>query len=191
MTYVLEQHLLSTPSQAANQIIPIRVLLHDTAGAQINQVQRGFRILAVDEKALQQAVLLLRTVCPMPLSTSEPLIICTTKPVPAEPVMTIIITTPTDYLQPILARLLSRGAVLTTIGYGSGERQLCLSGPLSGVFGCHSELNEISEGRASIDMKFSHYSPLSSAMPVPSTSSHEDTLSIPISAINGANHEDR
>jgi len=86
-------------------------------------------------------------------------------PVLLEPIMKVEVTTPEEFLGPILGDLNSRrGIVLGSDNRGGNTQVIRAYVPLSEMFGYVNNLRSSTQGRASYSMEFDHYDPLPRAL---------------------------
>jgi elongation factor G len=78
-------------------------------------------------------------------------------PVLLEPVMSIEIVTPEEYMGDVIGDLNSRRGKIQTMNQRSNVRVITAQVPLSSMFGYATDLRSKSQGRASYTMQFSHY----------------------------------
>jgi elongation factor G len=82
------------------------------------------------------------------------------KPQLLEPMMSVHVTTPSEYAAAINGNLSGkRGRIMGMDAIGSGNIIKAMV-PLSEMFGYATELRTISSGRASFTMQFEHYEPV-------------------------------
>ncbi len=86
------------------------------------------------------------------------------KPVLLEPIMSVEIVTPEDYLGDVMGDISSRRGIIQE----SGDRGLakCVQAkiPLASMFGYATDLRSFTQGRASYSMEFSHYDKVPSSV---------------------------
>ncbi len=79
------------------------------------------------------------------------------KPVILEPVMTIEVVTPEEYMGDVIGDLNSRRGRIQTMDQRSNVRVVAAQVPLSSMFGYATDLRSKTQGRATYTMQFSHY----------------------------------
>jgi elongation factor G len=85
------------------------------------------------------------------------------QPVLLEPVMSIEVLAPENYLSNVINDLNSRHARVNNIGMRGHLQVVEATAPLAEMFGYTTQLRSISQGRASYTMQFSHYEPVAKA----------------------------
>jgi len=79
------------------------------------------------------------------------------KPILLEPIMSLEVVTPSEYLGDILGNLNQRRAEIEGINSRGNLQRISAKVPLVETFGYATELRSMSQGRASYTMQFSHY----------------------------------
>jgi elongation factor G len=79
------------------------------------------------------------------------------KPVILEPIFSVEVVTPEEYMGNIVGDLNSRRGRIEGMGSRSDAQVVRVSVPLSEMFGYATTLRSISQGRALYSMHFSHY----------------------------------
>jgi elongation factor G len=74
-----------------------------------------------------------------------------------EPIMSMEVVTPPDYLGDVLGNLNQRRAEITHIEARAGAQRVSANIPLAETFGYTTDLRSLSQGRATSTMEFSHY----------------------------------
>jgi elongation factor G len=74
-----------------------------------------------------------------------------------EPIMSMEVVTPPEYLGDILGNLNQRRAEITHIESRAGTQRVACNIPLAETFGHTTDLRSLSQGRATSTMEFSHY----------------------------------
>jgi elongation factor G len=74
-----------------------------------------------------------------------------------EPVMSIEITTPEEYMGPITSSICSKRGKILGMDAKNGTRIVKANAPLADMFGYTTELRNITSGRAAASMHFDHY----------------------------------
>ncbi len=78
-------------------------------------------------------------------------------PVLLEPIMSIEVVTPEDYMGDVIGDLNSRRGKIQTMMQRSNVRVITAQVPLSSMFGYATDLRSKTQGRATYTMQFSHY----------------------------------
>jgi elongation factor G len=81
-------------------------------------------------------------------------------PLLLEPVMSVEVETPEDYLGDVMGNLSSRRGQIQGIGARGNAQQVNALVPLSEMFGYATDLRSSTQGRASYTMQFSSYEPI-------------------------------
>ncbi len=89
------------------------------------------------------------------------------RPILLEPLMSIEIITPEEFMGQVVADLTARRGKTTKVDYRGGTNVIAGEVPLAKMFGYATDLRSLTQGRATFTLQFSHYSP------VPSTVSEE------------------
>jgi len=79
------------------------------------------------------------------------------KPVLMEPIMTVEVVTPEEYMGNVVGDLNKRRGKIGEMGDRGNSKVIKAKVPLSEMFGYVTELRTISSGRATSTMQFSHY----------------------------------
>ncbi|UCD36486.1 MAG: elongation factor G [Nitrospiraceae bacterium] len=79
------------------------------------------------------------------------------KPVILEPIMTIEVVTPEEYMGDVIGDLNSRRGRIQTMNQRANVRVITAQVPLSSMFGYATDLRSKTQGRATYTMQFSHY----------------------------------
>ncbi|MBN2090954.1 elongation factor G [candidate division KSB1 bacterium] len=74
-----------------------------------------------------------------------------------EPVMSLEITTPEEYMGPITSSICSKRGKILGMDAKNGTRLVKANAPLADMFGYTTELRNITSGRATASMHFDHY----------------------------------
>jgi elongation factor G len=74
-----------------------------------------------------------------------------------EPVMQVLVTTPSDYLGTIVGDLQSRRGSVTGTNMGGNVHEVSAHVPLANMFNYANAVRSLSQGRATFTMRFSHY----------------------------------
>jgi elongation factor G len=82
-------------------------------------------------------------------------------PLLLEPVMSIEVLVPENYLSNVINDLNSRHAKVTNISMRGHLQVVDATAPLAEMFGYSTQMRSISQGRATYTMQFSHYEPVS------------------------------
>jgi len=81
-------------------------------------------------------------------------------PILLEPLMSVEIITPEDFLGQVVADLTSRRGKTTKVEYRGGTNVIAGEVPLAKMFGYATDLRSLTQGRATFTLQFSHYSPV-------------------------------
>ena len=76
-----------------------------------------------------------------------------------EPVMTVDVTTPKEFVGEVLASLQMRGGAIETVESGHAAERVSAKVALGAMFGYTTDLRSATQGRAAYTMEFSHYAP--------------------------------
>ena len=79
------------------------------------------------------------------------------KPVLLEPIMSVEVVTPEDYMGDVIGDLNSRRGHIQGMESRAGSQIIRAQVPLAEMFGYATELRSRTQGRASFSMHFSHY----------------------------------
>jgi elongation factor G len=79
------------------------------------------------------------------------------KPVLLEPIMSVEVTTPDEYMGDVIGDLNSRRGQILSMDERSGSRVVTATVPLSEMFGYVGDLRSKTQGRASYSMQFDSY----------------------------------
>jgi elongation factor G len=81
-------------------------------------------------------------------------------PILLEPLMSIEIITPEEFMGQVVADLTSRRGKTTKVEYRGGTNVIVGDVPLANMFGYATDLRSLTQGRATFTLQFSHYSPV-------------------------------
>jgi elongation factor G len=81
------------------------------------------------------------------------------KPVLLEPIFSIEIVTPEDYMGDVIGDLNSRRGRINNLDERAGSRVITGEVPLGETFGYATQLRSLTQGRATYSMQFAHYAP--------------------------------
>jgi len=81
-------------------------------------------------------------------------------PILLEPLMSIEIITPEEFMGQVVSNLNSRRGKTTKVEYREGTNVIAGEVPLANMFGYATDLRSLTQGRAIFTMQFSHYSPV-------------------------------
>ncbi|MBM4339700.1 MAG: elongation factor G [Deltaproteobacteria bacterium] len=81
-------------------------------------------------------------------------------PILLEPLMSIEIITPEEFVGQVVSDLNSRRGKTTRIEYRKGTNVITGEVPLANVFGYVTDLRSLTQGRATFTLQFSHYKPV-------------------------------
>jgi elongation factor G len=85
-------------------------------------------------------------------------------PILLEPLMSIEIITPEEFMGQVVADLTSRRGKTTKVEYRGGTNVIIGEVPLAKMFGYATDLRSLTQGRATFTLQFSHYSPVPSSV---------------------------
>lgn len=85
-------------------------------------------------------------------------------PILLEPLMSIEIITPEEFVGQVVSDLNSRRGKTTRVEYRKGTNVIAGEVPLANVFGYVTDLRSLTQGRATFTLQFSHYSPVPSSV---------------------------
>ena len=85
-------------------------------------------------------------------------------PILLEPLMSIEIITPEEFMGQVVADLTSRRGKTTNVGYRGGTNVIVGEVPLANMFGYATDLRSLTQGRATFTLQFAHYSPVPSSV---------------------------
>jgi elongation factor G len=85
-------------------------------------------------------------------------------PILLEPLMSIEIITPEEFMGQVVADLTSRRGKTTKVEYRGGTNVIVGEVPLANMFGYATDLRSLTQGRAIFTLQFSHYSPVPSSV---------------------------
>ena len=81
-------------------------------------------------------------------------------PILLEPLMSIEIITPEEYMGQVVSDLNSRRGKTTKVEFRAGTNVIVGEVPLVNMFGYATDLRSLTQGRATFTLQFSHYSPM-------------------------------
>ena len=81
-------------------------------------------------------------------------------PILLEPLMSIEIITPEEFMGQVVSDLNARRGKTTRVEYRGGTDVIVGEVPLANVFGYATDLRSLTQGRATFTLQFSHYSPV-------------------------------
>ena len=81
-------------------------------------------------------------------------------PILLEPVMSIEMITPEEFMGQVVSDLNSRRGKATKVDYREGTNVIAGEVPLANMFGYATDLRSLTQGRATFTLQFSHYSPV-------------------------------
>jgi len=81
-------------------------------------------------------------------------------PILLEPLMSIEIITPEEFVGQVVSNLNARRGRTTRVEYRRGTSVIAGEVPLANMFGYATDLRSLTQGRATFTMQFSHYSPV-------------------------------
>ncbi len=82
------------------------------------------------------------------------------RPVLLEPVMSVDVTTPKEFVGEALSSLQMRGGAIETVESGHAAERVSAKVPLGAMFGYTTDLRSATQGRAAHAMAFAHYAPV-------------------------------
>ncbi|RPI99665.1 MAG: elongation factor G, partial [Deltaproteobacteria bacterium] len=85
-------------------------------------------------------------------------------PILLEPMMSLEIITPEEFMGQVVSDLSSRRGRTTKVEYRGGTSVIVGEVPLANMFGYATDLRSLTQGRATFTMQFSHYSPVPSSV---------------------------
>jgi elongation factor G len=85
-------------------------------------------------------------------------------PILLEPLMSIEIIIPEEFMGQVVADLTSRRGKTTKVEYRGGTNVIVGEVPLAKMFGYATDLRSLTQGRATFTLQFSHYSPVPSSV---------------------------
>jgi elongation factor G len=85
-------------------------------------------------------------------------------PILLEPLMSIEIITPEEFMGQVVADLTSRRGKTTKVEYRGGTNVIVGEVPLAKMFGYATDLRSLTQGRATFTLQFAHYSPVPSSV---------------------------
>ena len=80
-------------------------------------------------------------------------------PVLLEPVMSVDVTTPKEFVGEVLSSLQMRGGAIDTVESGHAAERVSAKVPLGAMFGYTTDLRSATQGRAAYTMTFARYAP--------------------------------
>ncbi len=81
-------------------------------------------------------------------------------PILLEPMMSIEIITPDEFMGQVLSDLTSKRGKTSKVEYREGTNVIAGEVPLANMFGYATDLRSLTQGRATFTLQFSHYSPV-------------------------------
>ena len=82
------------------------------------------------------------------------------QPILLEPMMSVEIITPDEFMGSVLSDLTSRRGKTTKVECRGGTNMIAGEAPLANMFGYATDLRSLTQGRATFTLQFSHYSPV-------------------------------
>ena len=128
---------------AGYPMVDIKVTLIDGSYLEVGSYGMGFKIAAsigFKEGARQAAPILL------------------------EPLMSIEIITPEEFMGQVIGELTARRGKATKAEYRGGTNVIVGEAPLATMFQYATDLRSLTQGRATFTLQFSHYSPVPSSV---------------------------
>jgi elongation factor G len=80
-------------------------------------------------------------------------------PVLLEPVMTVDVMCPADFVGEVIGNLTARGGLIASHDSRPSVEHIRASVPLAQMFGYSTSLRSVTQGRATFAMEFSHFAP--------------------------------
>jgi elongation factor G len=124
-------------------VVDIRAILFDGSYHEVDSSEMAFKIAA--SMALKQGVL-----------KGDPIIL--------EPIMSVEVTVPEEFLGDVLGDLNSRRAHIVGMEAMDGIQIVRAMVPLAEMFGYATDLRSMTQGRGVYSMEFDHYEPLPQSM---------------------------
>jgi elongation factor G len=121
---------------AGYPVVDVRVTLYDGSYHEVDSSEMAFKIAG--SMAFKNAAVKAKTVL-------------------LEPVMSIEVVTPEEYMGDVIGDLNSRRGRIQTMTQRTNVRAIAAQVPLSSMFGYATELRSKTQGRATYTMQFSHY----------------------------------
>ncbi|MDD4010631.1 MAG: elongation factor G [Sphaerochaetaceae bacterium] len=81
------------------------------------------------------------------------------QPVLMEPIMDLVITTPSQYMGEVMSTLSMRGGIVSRMESKTSADQIFAQAPLAQLFGYSTALRGVTQGRGSFVMQFDHFAP--------------------------------
>jgi elongation factor G len=128
---------------AAFPMVDLKVTLVDGSYHEVDSSEMAFKIagsMAFKEGALKAAPILL------------------------EPIMSLEIITPEEFMGAVVSDLNSRRGKTTKMEYRVGTNVIAGEVPLANMFGYATDLRSLTQGRATFTLQFSHYHPVPSSL---------------------------
>jgi len=128
---------------AAFPMVDLKVTLVDGSYHDVDSSEMAFKIagsMAFKEGALNAAPILL------------------------EPIMSLEIITPEEFMGGVVSDLNSRRGKTTKMEYRAGTNVIAGAVPLANMFGYATDLRSLTQGRATFTLQFSHYHPVPSSL---------------------------
>jgi elongation factor G len=85
-------------------------------------------------------------------------------PILLEPLMSIEIITPEEFMGQVVSDLTARRGKTTKVEYRGGTNMIAGEVPLANMFGYATDLRSLTQGRATFTLQFSHYGPVPSSV---------------------------
>jgi elongation factor G len=86
------------------------------------------------------------------------------RPIALEPIMSIEVVLPEEFLGDVIGDLSSRRGKISGVEAYKGVQSVRAEAPLAEMFGYATDLRSLTQGRATYTMQFSRYSPVPSAI---------------------------
>jgi elongation factor G len=86
------------------------------------------------------------------------------KPIVLEPIMSLEVVLPEDFLGEVIGDLSARRGKILGVEAHKGTQTVTVEAPLAGMFGYATDLRSLTQGRANYTMQFARYSPVPTAI---------------------------
>jgi elongation factor G len=133
------QEALASGTIAGFPVVDVRIELFDGSYHEVDSSEAAFKIAG--SIAVKEA-----------LRKSNPVLL--------EPMMSVEVETPEDYMGDVMGNLSSRRGQISGLDERGGARLIRALVPLSEMFGYATDLRSSTQGRASYTMQFSSYEPV-------------------------------
>ncbi|GIW40120.1 MAG: elongation factor G [Candidatus Binatia bacterium] len=130
---------LSSGVQAGYPVVDVKVTLLDGSYHEVDSSEMAFRIAA--SMAVKEAA-----------AKAEPVLL--------EPIMTVEVVTPDEFMGAVVGDLNGRRGRILGMEERAGTQIITAKVPLAEMFGYATDLRSMTQGRATYTMQFSHYEPV-------------------------------